>query len=230
MLAARGFTVASDVGSRAAGDDWRRAMEREARAADTAILVIGPHQRPDETQELAWQAVLEAVWDDPGKQLIPILLRGARLPAFLRSTAVQPLELEDPEDLEEAVKAIRGPIRGARRSRLAERGSSFEPEDGGPPDSAGRSGTGYPGPEVSSAASLDGEAGREDGPEWAYLDPPVQLIDRDPGDDFSPDAESEAGPAGYPGPPLDEDREDRDARLKEIEEFARELQRVGHPG
>jgi hypothetical protein len=67
---------------------------REAvRGAAAVLVVVGAEREPTEAQRRERQAVLEAAWSDPSKKLIPVLLRDAGLPPFLRSVfpADQPI-------------------------------------------------------------------------------------------------------------------------------------------
>lgn len=63
------------------------------RGAAAVLVVVGAGSQPSETQRWERQAVLEAVWRDPAKRLVPVLLRDAGLPPFLRSVfpADQPI-------------------------------------------------------------------------------------------------------------------------------------------
>jgi hypothetical protein len=66
---------------------WRPAIEEAIQAADNTIVLIGPSQKPSLLERHEWQAVVEAIWANTGKRLIPFLLEDAKLPAFVRSTA-----------------------------------------------------------------------------------------------------------------------------------------------
>jgi len=63
----------------------RQVVRAALRRAATVIVLVGRERRPTDTQRAERQAVLEAAWSDPGKLLLPVLLRRATLPPFLRS-------------------------------------------------------------------------------------------------------------------------------------------------
>jgi hypothetical protein len=92
------------------GDSWRQQLEGAIRSADVILLLLSPRQRIDEQQQLTWRLALEAVWADPAKRLIPILLQDAELPAFVRSGAsgdsIQAVRVREPKDLALAAQAI----------------------------------------------------------------------------------------------------------------------------
>lgn len=93
-----------------AGDSWRQQLEGAIRTSDAILLLLSPRQRIDEQQQLTWRLALEAVWADPAKRLIPILLQDAELPAFVRSGAsgdsIQAIRVREPKDLTLAAQAI----------------------------------------------------------------------------------------------------------------------------
>ncbi|HEX6901978.1 MAG TPA: toll/interleukin-1 receptor domain-containing protein [Thermoanaerobaculia bacterium] len=95
--------------SPAAGTSWRRQVEEAIRSSEAVLLLLSPRQKADESQQLTWMLALEAAWAD-SKPLIPILLRNAELPAFVRSGAsgdsVQAIRIRRSEDLGPAVDAI----------------------------------------------------------------------------------------------------------------------------
>src|SRR6185295_8589578 len=64
------------------GDRPFRAITQAIHEASSIVVLVGPEGAipPDE----AW-AILDAVWSDPEKRLIPILLGEVRVPTFLRS-------------------------------------------------------------------------------------------------------------------------------------------------
>lgn len=103
--------VFNDPGeSRVNGSPWRQQVEEAIRSADAILLLLGPRQKVDEPQQLTWRMALEAVWKDPSKRWIPILLRDAKLPAFVRSGAadadVRAIRIRGEKDLDRAFNAI----------------------------------------------------------------------------------------------------------------------------
>jgi hypothetical protein len=106
-LESEGLTVSSlDRDPRSAG--WHRDLEEALRSAAAILLLVSP--QVDEPQRTTWRLALEAVWADPSKRLIPILLQDAELPAFVKSASsgaeVQAIRLRDPRDLDPVIQAI----------------------------------------------------------------------------------------------------------------------------
>lgn len=97
------------------GGNWRNRIEEAIRDADHVLLLIS-RREPDEIQQLTWRTALEAVWEDPEKRLIPVLHRGADLPAFVLSgspgSEIQALRLGDPQNLHPVIDAIVKIVRG----------------------------------------------------------------------------------------------------------------------
>lgn len=93
-----------------AGDSWRQQLEGAIRSSEAILLLLSSHPRLDEQQQLTWRLALEAVWADPAKRLVPILLQDAELPAFVRSGAsgesVKAIRIREPRELMLAVQAI----------------------------------------------------------------------------------------------------------------------------
>ena len=84
-LVASGFSTWLVTERSALGSSWQQKVEEAVRNTTNIVVLIGPE--PSEFQRFEWGAALEAVWNDPTKQLIPLLLRGADLPSFVRSAA-----------------------------------------------------------------------------------------------------------------------------------------------
>lgn len=59
----------------------RAALQRSA----AVVVVVSRERRPTDAQRDERHAILSAVWRDPGKLLVPVLLGRAGLPPFLRS-------------------------------------------------------------------------------------------------------------------------------------------------
>jgi hypothetical protein len=121
-----------------AGEDWRRRIEEAIQSASEILVLVGPKNGEDPWQQLTWRAALEAVWQDPGKRLIPILLRGADLPAFVLSGTsgkLKAIRVEDPRDVRSAAQAILDLVHGHRRRDAGEKGATIfsvsKGDDGG---------------------------------------------------------------------------------------------------
>src|SRR5947209_4640804 len=80
-----GLSVWSDESLIAPGEKWQQRIEEAIRSSDSILVLVGPRERVDEAQQFTWRVALEAVWKDSSKRLVPILLRGAELPSFVRS-------------------------------------------------------------------------------------------------------------------------------------------------
>jgi hypothetical protein len=133
-LGKAGVKVWSDIDS-ATGQEQRDRIEEAIRSASEILVLIGPKNGEDPGQQFTWRVALEAVWQDPRKRLIPILLRGADLPAFVLSgSSGKPkvIRVEDPRDMRSAAQAILDLIHGHRR-RTAQKGVKIisVSEDGG---------------------------------------------------------------------------------------------------
>jgi len=76
------------------------------------VVLLGPKIGVAEKQRDEWAFALEAVWQDANKRFIPILLEGAKVPAFIRSAAseerpIVPLRIDDPaRDWDGAVASL----------------------------------------------------------------------------------------------------------------------------
>lgn len=113
-LGKSGLTVWSDS-DLTAGAEWRHRIEEAIHSAGEILVLVSPKSDTDKTQQLTWRIALEAVWQDPGKRLIPVLLRGAQLPAFVLSGTsgkLKAVRLEDPHDIRSAAQAILDLIQG----------------------------------------------------------------------------------------------------------------------
>jgi hypothetical protein len=114
-LGRQGVTVWSDPGNSSL--DWRGRMEDGIRSADAILVLVGPRDGTDEAQQLTWRAALEAVWQDPSKRLVPVLLKGAELPTFVHSASsgeIQAVQVENSRDLRSAAQAISEVVSGSR--------------------------------------------------------------------------------------------------------------------
>ena len=113
-----GSPFRAPTGSQVVGTSWRRRVEEAIRSSDAVLLLLSPRQKADELQQLTWMLALEAAWAD-SKPLVPILLRNAELPAFVRSGAsgdsVQAIRIREPEDLGPAIQAVLQTLNDAPR-------------------------------------------------------------------------------------------------------------------
>lgn len=107
----------------AVGQPLQEQVEQAVDAAKLFLVLIDPEGPPSREQQAEWQAALEAVWKDSTKRLIPVLPRGAEVPAFARSASggrdVQALRLDEERDLDEIVRAAKELVVGRRRGGTA---------------------------------------------------------------------------------------------------------------
>src|SRR5436853_5160453 len=77
--------------------DLRRQLEDAIRSAEAILVLVGPRD-PDKVQQFTWQEALEAVWKDPGKRIIPLLIGDAKIPTFVFSNGVpsNAIRISDP--------------------------------------------------------------------------------------------------------------------------------------
>ncbi|HKI05172.1 MAG TPA: toll/interleukin-1 receptor domain-containing protein [Thermoanaerobaculia bacterium] len=85
-LVASGLTTWLDEEQIVPGTSWRSAIHEAIQVADDIVVLLGPRRTASGFERYEWQAALEAIWLDPAKRLIPVLLKDAELPAFVRST------------------------------------------------------------------------------------------------------------------------------------------------
>lgn len=115
-LGKAGIAVWSDANTLSTGERWRDRIEDAIRSASAILVLIGPKNGDDSEQQFTWQVALETVWQDPGKRLIPILLRGAAPPPFLYSSAPggQPffIRLDSPRKIKDIVPELAELIQG----------------------------------------------------------------------------------------------------------------------
>jgi hypothetical protein len=84
-LRARGVSTWLDDVDLKPGSSWREEVERAIGEARTILVLVGA-EAAGEQQRAEWRVALEAVWRDPTKRLVPILIGDAQLPNFVRST------------------------------------------------------------------------------------------------------------------------------------------------
>jgi hypothetical protein len=105
-LEGKGLTV-SLLDKEPGSAGWRD-LEEAIRSAAAILLLVSP--KVDEPQRTTWRLALEAVWANPSKRLIPILVQDAELPAFVKSASsdgeVRAIRLRGAKDLNLTIHAI----------------------------------------------------------------------------------------------------------------------------
>lgn len=87
------------------GVNWQREIEQAIKTADAVVVLVSARHDPDPHQQFEWSTALETEWENPGKRLIPLLLRDAELPSFLSNR--QALRIIDPrKDWKQAIEAL----------------------------------------------------------------------------------------------------------------------------
>lgn len=136
-LAKLGMSVWTDDGAES-GSSWTERLKEAIQSASDLLLVIGPRDGRDEDQVLTWRLVLEAVWSDKSKRLIPILLKSTPLPPFVLSAfklsssdgADLPIvRVWDPQQPAEAAQVIVRITRGKVDGRVERSGRSSRRAD-----------------------------------------------------------------------------------------------------
>jgi hypothetical protein len=131
-----GLSVWWDDDSIKSGEAWRRQIREAIRSSDYILVLAGPRDRVDEAQDFTWRVAIETVWQDPSKRLVPILLRDAELPAFIRSGTsgkIRAIQVEDPRDVESVAQAVLDLLKGRQpqRRKKAVRTREFTRDDDG---------------------------------------------------------------------------------------------------
>lgn len=115
-LSRQGLQVWSSNGVHHPETDWHRLIEEATRFARNLVVIVGPQAGVDPAQQFTWQAVLQSIWQDPGKCLIPVLLRGVEPPPFVYSGSskdeVQVVRVENPRSVEDTAQAVLEIIQG----------------------------------------------------------------------------------------------------------------------
>ncbi len=78
------------------GEKWRDILKQAMQGAKYLLLFVGPHSRLTRQLEGEWQIMLEEIWDDPDKILLPVLINSAEGPAFSREWV--PVKVNPEED------------------------------------------------------------------------------------------------------------------------------------
>jgi len=92
------------------GSERRSQIAQAIHSAEAILVLVGPKGEADEAQRFTWQEALEAVWQDPKKRIVPILVQDSKVPTFIYSADVpfQAVKVDDPQHLESAAKAVAG--------------------------------------------------------------------------------------------------------------------------
>jgi len=110
QLEAEQFVVWLDTTALKPGEDWNLKITQAIGAARAVVLVIDDRP-PDVWQRAQWSAALEASWNKPELQLVPILLGDAEIPSFLAGR--QALRVRDPKnEWSEATRELVSLLRG----------------------------------------------------------------------------------------------------------------------
>jgi hypothetical protein len=105
--------------------DFGTRVEQAVRGSDHFVLLFGRHRDSDRLQEQEWQVALEESWEHPDKGMIPVLLRDAELPSFVRSAAAATgrtvgLHVHGLREVEEAAEVIARTVRAAEAEEAEE--------------------------------------------------------------------------------------------------------------
>jgi hypothetical protein len=137
-LSRDGLSVSAFDARQRAGVEWRKQVEPTIRSADDILILVGPRRSPDEAQQLEWRVALQAVWQDPHKRLIPVLVRDAALPPFVYGDSAgnetKVIRLLDPRDVRGAAQEIR---KALQRVSVAKPSSEEQPGGGCDPGPKG---------------------------------------------------------------------------------------------
>ena len=103
QLKSIGITTSTGVSSSetAEGPSSNAALlHQDLQTCDKVLLLIDSARPRTAWQDLEWRASLEAVWTDPRKKLIPVLIGHVEVPNFVRSSvrpgeAIEAIRVED---------------------------------------------------------------------------------------------------------------------------------------
>jgi hypothetical protein len=131
-LRQRGITPWLDLEQLQPGDVWRQRTEQALRDCQYVITVFDSDENVDAAQRRVLTEVLNAIWDDRDKRLIPVLLRDARLPEFMQTavpaTGVQAVRIAEPRtDLDEAATKLAEMVSHDKASRPSRFGEFIRP-------------------------------------------------------------------------------------------------------
>jgi hypothetical protein len=82
-----GLSIWSSTRDLKPGLPVRRQLEKAVGEAKGIVALIGPEAQMTERQSLERAIVLEAIWRDPGKRLVPLLVGDPELPSFVRAAS-----------------------------------------------------------------------------------------------------------------------------------------------
>ena len=190
-LSRDGLSVSTFDTQQRAGVEWRKQVEPTIRSADDILILVSPRNNPDEAQQLEWRVALQAVWQDPHKRLIPVLVRDAALPPFVfgdsAGNETKVIRLLDPRDVRGAAQEIRKALQRVS-SDVAKPSSDEQPGAGGCD----------PGPKGTRS--------------YPVMGGPLQIDGNEPP---TPDS-VEVGTKGSYYPAIEEARQDRIQELKKL--------------
>ena len=114
------------------GDLWRHKMEDALRNCKYVVTIFDSNENVDAGQRRVLTEVLNAIWDDDGKRLIPVLLRDAKLPDFMHmagpEAGVQAIRIAEPRTgLDEAARKLADLVRDDKTLRDSGIGESIRP-------------------------------------------------------------------------------------------------------
>jgi hypothetical protein len=99
------------------GERWDEALRRALREADACVVLVSRASDPAEPRlSKEWSAVQQRSWDEPGFRIVPVQLRDAVVPPFLRKW--QGLRLAEPaKEINAAADKIVASLRQAEPPR-----------------------------------------------------------------------------------------------------------------
>jgi len=83
-LQQQGIETWADFKDLQPGHLWRDELEQAIEHARKFLVLVGPNSRATRWQEWEWRTVLQSVWSDSGKTLIPLVVGANEPPPFLR--------------------------------------------------------------------------------------------------------------------------------------------------
>jgi hypothetical protein len=66
------------------GQPRNEELDRAIDEAEKFVVLVGPKSLTGESKRAEWQAILTRVWEDPKKQLVPVIVGKSPIPACLR--------------------------------------------------------------------------------------------------------------------------------------------------
>jgi hypothetical protein len=81
-----GVPVWLDICELEGGQDWKERVADAIRTADAILVLVGPTQGPDPSQNFEWQQITEhEYYLDATKPIVPVVIGSAEVPGFLRT-------------------------------------------------------------------------------------------------------------------------------------------------